>query len=58
MDVVNFIAHTTSTGADGLAGTLNGSGTDTFTIGATLELGNGQPFGLYSGAFNINVNYN
>ena len=58
IDVINFIAHPASAGADGLGGTLNGSGADSFTVGATLELGNAQPFGIYAGTFNIAVNYN
>ena len=58
LDVVNFVAHPVSSGVDGLAGTLNGSGTDSFTVGATLEVGDAQAFGLYAGTFNIAVNYN
>ncbi len=58
IEVVNFIAHPTSAGVDGIAGTLNGSGSDSFTVGATLEMADAQPFGIYSGTFNIAVNYN
>jgi len=58
MDVVNFIAHPVSSGIDGSAGTLNSSGSDSFTVGATLEVGNAQPYGIYAGTFHIAVNYN
>jgi len=58
MHVDGFVAKTASAGVDGLTGTLNGSGTDTFVVGATLKLANAQPFGTYVGTFNVTVNYN
>jgi len=42
----------------GLTGTLDGSGTDHFVVGATLELDEAQPFGIYSGSFDATVAYN
>ena len=58
MEIVNFVAHTVSTGLDGNTGLLDASGTDSFTVGATLKLESGQPFGIYTGTFGISVNYN
>jgi len=54
MVVDNF---TSSKGVTNI-GTLNGSGNDSFTIGATLNLATGQPAALYTGTFNITVAYN
>jgi hypothetical protein len=42
----------------GNAGTLNGSATDTFTVGATLNVNASQVAGLYQGNFNVTVAYN
>ncbi len=58
MDIVDFVAHSASTGVDGSTGLLNDSGVDSFTVGATLKLENEQPFGNYTGTFGITVNYN
>ena len=58
MDIVDFIAHPVSTGTDATVGLLNSAGKDSFTVGATLKLGNNQAFGSYSGTFAISVNYN
>jgi hypothetical protein len=58
IDVVNFIARPASTGIDGVSGMLNSTGSDSFTVGATLEMADAQTFGVYSGTFNIAVNYN
>lgn len=33
-------------------------GTDSFTVGATLTLGDGQPSGTYTGFYTISVDYN
>ena len=54
----NFVARALSSGLDGLTGTLDGSGNDSFVVGATLKLLNAQPFGDYTGTFNVTVNYN
>lgn len=42
----------------GNAGTLSGAGSDSFTVGATLNVGASQVAGLYQGNFNITVAYN
>ncbi len=57
MHVNTFIYRTASDGRDGHHGTLNGIGEDTFTVGATLILINAQPYGVYSGTFNVTVAY-
>ncbi|MEI8203656.1 MAG: DUF4402 domain-containing protein [Bacteroidota bacterium] len=56
--VNNFIAKTASTGTDGLNGTLDGSGNDSFVVGAKLNLAGAQPFGTYTGTFSVTINYN
>ena len=58
MHVDSFIALSTST-SSGTGGTLDASaGTDHFVVGATLKLASGQPFGVYTGTFNVTVAYN
>jgi len=42
----------------GNAGMLSGSATDSFTVGATLNVGSSQVAGLYQGNFNVTVAYN
>jgi len=42
----------------GNAGTLSGIGTDSFTVGGTLNVGTNQDPGLYQGNFNVTVTYN
>ena len=37
---------------------LSGSGSDTFNVGATLNVGASQAAGTYSGTFSVTVNYN
>jgi len=58
MNVDDFSARTASAGVDGLTGHLNSSGSDSFTVGATLKLENAQAYGTYSGSFDITVIYN
>ena len=55
--VNNFIPHSASQGIGSFSGKLNLIGEDTFTVGATLVLSNAQPAGLYTGTFNVTVNY-
>ena len=38
-------------------GTLAPAGTDSFNVGATLNLGAAQPVGNYTGTFTVTVNY-
>ena len=39
-------------------GTLTTGGTDVFYVGGTLNVGASQAAGVYSGTFNVSVNYN
>ena len=41
----------------GGSGTLDTSGTDTFSVGATLHVGLAQPMGAYAGSFDVIVEY-
>ena len=43
---------------NGNTSTLSGSGTDSFTVGATLNLANGQYAGTYAGTFDVAIAYN
>ena len=59
MTIDNFKSLTASSSTgDGLTGTLNASGMDNFTVGATLELAIDQIGGIYAGSFPITVDYN
>ncbi len=42
----------------GNASILSGTGTDSFTVGGTLNVGASQVAGLYQGNFNVTVAYN
>jgi hypothetical protein len=58
MTIGTLLARTTSAGADGLTGTLDGIGEDAFTVGGTLTVAAGQVPGLYTGTFDVTVAYN
>ena len=59
MTIDNFKSLTASSSTgDGLTGTLDASGMDNFTVGATLELAIDQIGGIYAGSFPITVDYN
>jgi len=58
MTINSILARTASAGADGLTGTLSADGTDSFTVGGTLNVTAGQSTGLYSGTFDVTVAYN
>jgi hypothetical protein len=53
MHVTTFLSSLTSN-----SGTLNSSGVSSFYVGATLNVNATQASGLYSGTFNVTVNYN
>ena len=42
----------------GATPSLSGGGSDTFNVGATLNVGATQAAGTYSGTFDVTVNYN
>lgn len=52
MTVTTFTSNPSSTG------TLNGSGSATIAVGATLNVGTSQAVGAYTGTFNVTVAYN
>lgn len=58
MIINNLLARTISAGVDGLTGTLSAGGTDSFTVGGTLNVAAGQVTGLYTGSFDVTVAYN
>jgi len=47
-----------TTSKTGNASTLGTGGTDSFTLGATLNLASGQAAGTYTGTFDVSVAYN
>ncbi len=49
--IVNTFVHNSG-------GALDGTGNDTFNVGATLNVGISQAAGAYSGSFNMVANYN
>jgi len=57
MTVATFTALPASAGVTQLTGTLVG-GSDTFTVGATLQVNAAQAEGIYNGTFNVTVAYN
>lgn len=54
----NSMAVNAFTSSPSLIGLLNAGGTDTVSVGATLNVGSNQATGNYSGSFNVTVNYN
>ncbi len=54
----NFMSVGTFTDSKGGVGTLSALGADSFTVGATLNVGGAQPQGTYTGTFIMTVNYN
>jgi len=58
MTINALLARTASAGSDGLTGTLSAGGTDSFTVGGTLNVSQGQATGTYTGTFDVTVAYN
>lgn len=54
----NSMAVSTFTSSPSPTGTLGAGGTQTLSVGATLNVGSNQATGSYSGAFDVTVNYN
>lgn len=54
----NSMVVTTFASSPSLTGALSAGGTQTISVGATLNAGSNQATGNYSGSFNITVNYN
>jgi len=57
MHIDGFVAKSASTSST-VGGTLDASGFDDFTVGATLKLIINQPAGVYAGTFPVTVTYN
>lgn len=57
-DGTNTMTVDTFTSNPSGTGTLDASGTQTLTVGATLSVGANQPPGTYSGTFQVSVDYN
>lgn len=55
MNVDNFTSSLG--GSSTLSGSLNGPGTQTFTVGADLHVAADQAYGAYTGTFNVTVTY-
>lgn len=58
MTIGNFLARPASAGVEGLTGTIGPRGSDTFTVGGTLNVAVPKAAGLYKGTFNVTVAYN
>lgn len=56
MNVINFISSPSTTGTLSVGDGTTGS--QTLMVGATLNVGNSQPTGIYSGSFSVTVDYN
>ncbi len=58
MDITLMKARFNGAGADATASTLAANGTDSFTLGGTLTVKANQVGGIYSGTFDVTVDYN
>ena len=57
MDVYDFVFLSIAT-PSATGGTLDVNGTDNFYVGAKLQVAQAQAPGVYTGTFNVTVNYN
>jgi|SRR5665647_96117 len=58
MTVTGFKARFNGAVADATTSALSATGTDNFTVGATLNLAIAQTGGVYAGTFPVSVDYN
>lgn len=58
MTISDLTARFNGAGSDAVTSTLSASGTDNFTLGGTLKVDKDQDGGIYSGTFNVTVDYN
>jgi hypothetical protein len=58
MTVTGFTADFDAAGTNSLNGTLSSTGTGAVQVGATLNLAAGQVAGIYTGSFNVSVDFN
>ena len=57
MNVNSFNSLSTTTGAIDDTGALSAGAIDSFTVGATLNMNNGQAAGTYNGTYNVTIAY-
>jgi len=58
MDITLFKARFNGASSDATTSTLDASGNDSFTVGATLTVKANQLGGIYAGTFDVSVDYN
>lgn len=58
MHITNWKARFLGAASDAVTSTLASDGTDSFTVGATLNIAAGQVGGIYVGSFDVTVDYN
>jgi len=58
MTINALAARCNSTAVDGLVGTLDQNGFDSFNVGGTLNVAASQYSGVYTGSFDVTVAYN
>jgi hypothetical protein len=58
MHITNWKARFLGAASDAVTSTLASDGTDSFTVGATLNVAAGQIGGIYVGSFDVTVDYN
>ncbi len=58
MTITSMLAFVASESANAVTGTLDAAGTDSFTLGGTLNVQADQVGGIYAGTFDVTVEYN
>ena len=58
MEITAIKARFNGADADATTNSIASNGTDSFTLGATLNVQENQVFGLYSGTYSVSVDYN
>lgn len=58
MDITLMTARFNGAGSDAITSTLDVNGDDSFTLGGTLTVQANQVDGIYSGTFDVTVDYN
>jgi hypothetical protein len=58
MTITDLKARFNTAGADAITSTLSSTGTDSFAVGGTLNIKAAQIPGVYTGTFNVTVDYN
>ena len=58
MSIGTLKARFKGANSDALSSTLSGTGTDDFTVGGILTIGNNQIGGIYKGTYTLSVDYN